>query len=240
MLYNFLHSADLDGSIKEEMLEQLTRGNEVVIILSESSAVSWMKDYLGQRFDVASIFPVIGEWTQGNEYGPARPITLGAASLYGYDYPANDSMSVIGYFERPNEAPAGTSYTPPFEYNTAGRLTNYVWHQGSYYEAVATSLGIEPGNDEDFPDWAASWRLRDPRDPKVVSFAVDITLFNLFKRVAPRKLPELRVSLYNQAKEWLELVRDGNLTPDLPRPVKADESSDAIRWGSNRAQDHYY
>ena len=239
MLYNFLTSEDLDGSIKEELLEQLTRGSEVLVTLSEASAVSWMKDYLGQRFDVASIFPAIGEWAPGNEYGPATPVTLGAASI-GYDYPSCQPQGVIGYYERPNEAPAGTSYTPLFDYNTAGRLTNFAWHNGTYYQALATNLGIEPGNDEDFPNWRQSWRVRDPRDPKVVSFAVDIALFNLFKRVAPRRIPDMRVSLYNQAKEWLELVRDGNLTPDLPRPVKLNDSSDEIRWGSNRAQTHYY
>ena len=35
-------------------------------------------------------------------------------------------------------------------------------------------------------------------------------------------------------------MRDGSLTPDLPTPVKADDSSDAIRWGSNPGRSYYY
>ncbi|SHJ75712.1 Protein of unknown function [Hymenobacter daecheongensis DSM 21074] len=228
MLYSFLTSDDLDSAIKEEMLYQLVRDNLGLVGSAEASAVSWMKDYLGQRFDVAAVFPNIGEWTAGSEYGPAQSITIPGEPA---TVPAG-----IAFYERPNEIGPGQSYTPQYERNAAGRLTNYAWHAGQCYEALRASLNVEPGT----PAAQTYWRPRDPRDPKVMMFCVDITLFRLFQRVSPRKIPDLRTSLYNQAKEWLTMVADGSLTPDLPRPIKVADSSDTIRWGSNAARQHYY
>ncbi len=229
MLYSYLTSEDLDSTIKEEQLTQLVRDNLGLVAVSEANAVSWMKDYLGQRYDVAASFPAIGEWQPGNDYGPALPVIVPGTVITG------DNL----YYVR-DTATEATSYTPLYAYNDAGRLTNYAWHEGQCYQALKNSLGVEPGNDTDFPDWELSWRPRDPRDAKLVAFCLDITLFRLFTRVTPRRIPDLRVSLYNQAKEWLTMVRDGSLTPDLPRPIKVADSSDEIRWGSNAPQGHYY
>lgn len=230
MLYNFLTSDDLEASIKDEMLEQLVRGNLGLVALAEHAAVSWMKDYLGQRYDVAASFPAIGEWSAGNDYAPAAVVVVPAVLV---------APSPALFYVRDATGEA-TSYTPLYDYNAAGRLTNYVWHDGAYYQALQPSLGVEPGNDTANPFWPLSWRARDPRDPKLVSFAVDVALFNLHKRVAPRKISELRVSLYNQAKEWLTLVSEGVLTPDLPRARQSADSSDTIRWGSAPQLTHYY
>jgi hypothetical protein len=236
MLYTFLNSEDLESAIKSEQLTQLTRDNFYLVALAESSAVSWMKDYLGQRFDMVATFPTIGEWAAGNDYGPAMPITIGGEAS---PYPCQPAWAT-SFYERPQPSLAGTTYTPLYAYNAAGRLTNYAWHEDQCYEALKPSLGVEPGNTTANPDWGLSWRLRDPRDPKLVAFCIDVTLFNLFKRITPSKIPEMRVSLYNQAKEWLTLVRDGMLTPDLPQPIKVADSSDAIRWDSRPPGQHYY
>lgn len=230
MLYSFLNSDDLDSGIKEEQLTQLVRDNLGLIAVAESGSISWMQDYLGQRYDLAATFPTIGEWAASNDYAPAVAITLPAQA---------DPGSGCFYDLSRNFSTQPTTYLPPYAYNPAGRLTNYAYHEetGLYYWATTASLGVEPGVTTGWEDY---WQVRDPRNAKLVAFAVDITLFNLFKRVAPRRIPELRTSLYNQAKEWLTLVKDGNLTPDLPRPLKLVDSSDEIRWGSNRPQQHYY
>ncbi len=225
MLYSFLNSDDLDAAIKDDQLTQLVRDDLGLVAVAEATAVSWMGDYLRQRFDLAATFPAIGEWAAGYDYGPAERVTVPAPAATPADYYTRDTPTTA------------TGYLPLYAYNDAGRLTNYAWHQGRYYEALVPSLNVEPGT---ATGWQASWRVRDPRDPKLVSFALDIALFLLFKRVAPRRIPELRTALYNQAKEWLTLVRDGNLTPDLPRPVKAADSSDEIRWGSNVPRQQYY
>lgn len=230
MLYNFLTSEDLEVSIKEEMLTQLVRDNLSLIVLAEARSISWMHDYLGQRFTIADVFPNIGEWAAGNDYGPAVTVIVPGAIVAA-------DPGIFYARDTPTEA---TSYTPLYARNAAGRLTNYAWHADQCYEALLPSLGVEPGNTTANALWPAYWRLRDPRDPKLVGFAVDVTLFNLFTRVAPRKIPELRVSLYNQAKEWLTMVRDGNMTPDLPRPLKQADNSDTIRWGSNAPQQYHY
>jgi hypothetical protein len=46
--------------------------------------------------------------------------------------------------------------------------------------------------------------------------------------------------MYNQAKEWLTLVRDGDLTPDLPKEVDIKKDVDTPLWGSGPQKGHYY
>ena len=133
--------------------------------------------------------------------------------------------------------PGFNSAHPPYAYNPAGRLTNYAWHNDHYYESIAPSQAVEPGVTT---GWETSWKERDPRDAKLRSMAVDITLFNLFKRLPERQIGQLRIQLFNQAKEWLTLVRDGSLTPKLPRPLKLADSSDEIRWGSHAPRSIFY
>jgi hypothetical protein len=228
MLYNFLTDADLAVGIKDAQLSQLTNDQTGLIPRAEASAVSWMKDYLGQRFDVADCFPSIGEWAGNNSYGPAQLVTPSVA-VYGC------GPAPLAYACGSDDE-AAQPYTPLFERNDAGRIINYVYHDGTYYEALEASLNVEPGTE----DAEGIWRERDPRDAKLVGYCVDITLFMLHKRVSPQRIPQIRIDLYNLAKEWHELVREGTLTPDLPRPRKKADSSDTIRWGSNPQRQHYY
>lgn len=215
MLYSFLTSDDLDGAIKDDQLHQLVRDDLSLVARAEAGAVSWMRDYLGQRFDLPNVFGDIGEWSAAHAYGPALPAPV-----------LIEGQPVV--------------YLPTYDRNVVGRVTNYAWHAGVWYEALAPSIGIEPGNAEADAQWELSWRVRDPRDPKLVGYCVDIAVFLLHKRVAPRKIPTFRIDMYNLAKEWLEQVRDGLLTPNLAQPIRPSESSDTIRWGSNPTLSHYY
>ncbi|MFD2787953.1 hypothetical protein [Hymenobacter rubripertinctus] len=215
MLYSFLTSDDLDVAIKDEQLYQLVRDDLTLIARAEAAAVSWMQDHLGQRFDLPNVFGGIGEWSAAHAYAPALPASV-----------LIEGQSVV--------------YLPTYDRNAVGRVTNYAWHAGFWYEALTPSIGVEPGNLEANLYWEDSWRERDPRDAKLVGYCVDIALFLLHKRVAPRKIPTFRIDMYNLAKEWLEQVRDGLLTPNLAQHIRPSESSDTIRWGSNYPVTHYY
>jgi hypothetical protein len=68
----------------------------------------------------------------------------------------------------------------------------------------------------------------------------DVLLFYLHTRINPRKISQLRTDMYNQAKEWLTLVRDGDLTPDLPKEVDIKKDVDTPLWGSGPQKGHYY
>ena len=69
------------------------------------------------------------------------------------------------------------------------------------------------------------------RNPLILGFAKDITLYYLHRLVNWRNAPAARVNAYNEAKDWLEKVAELQINPrDLP--VLQDGSKDYIMYGS--------
>lgn len=55
------------------------------------------------------------------------------------------------------------------------------------------------------------------RDMFIVMITIDIALYHLWSKRAPRKIPELRAQRYQDALDWLKGVGDGTLKSDLPQ-----------------------
>lgn len=66
----------------------------------------------------------------------------------------------------------------------------------------------------------------DNRDPFLVMIAIDLTLYHLYSRVAPQRIPQHRVDRYQDAIDWLKDVSTGKSTADLP--LKTDEEGEDI------------
>ena len=95
----------------------------------------------------------------------------------------------------------------------------------------------------------AFWSDTDNRDQQLVQKFVEITLFHLHKRIAPRNVPQSRIDAYMGAEQdravvngeirypvysalgWLQACGRGEITPNLPlfQPRKGQR----IRWGGN-------
>lgn len=75
------------------------------------------------------------------------------------------------------------------------------------------------------------------RNPIVLRYLIDITLYHLHSRINPRKVPELRKDRYKKAMEWLMMVSEQKLNPDLPVP--ATGTKDYILYSSNPQRNHH-
>lgn len=65
----------------------------------------------------------------------------------------------------------------------------------------------------------------DDRDPMLVMFCVDITVYHLFSMHNPRNMSKIREDRYNRAIEWLKAVGRGNLSAEgLPERAEKDEN----------------
>lgn len=75
------------------------------------------------------------------------------------------------------------------------------------------------------------WTLGDNRSQQLVTYLVDITLYHLHSRIAPRNIPELRIKRYDDAIKWLKSVSKGDVTANIPtlQPVQGSR----IRYGGN-------
>lgn len=106
-----------------------------------------------------------------------------------------------------------------------------VFHDDTFWLASDDSTNEEPS--------AASvyWTEDDPRDMLVSSYCRDIALWHVHARINPRMIPEIREDRYAEAMAWLDAIRDGSESPDLP--LKEDGITE-IRWGSNKKRDYYW
>lgn len=84
----------------------------------------------------------------------------------------------------------------------------------------------------------AFWSDSDNRDQQMILYFVDITLYHLHSRIAPRNIPQLRIDRYNAAIDWLKMCARGEVTPNLP--VLQPSTGNRIRWGGNIKQINSY
>ena len=57
----------------------------------------------------------------------------------------------------------------------------------------------------------------DNRDHFIVMITIDILLYHLWAKRAPRKIPEYRATRYQDALDWLKAVGSGELQSALPQ-----------------------
>lgn len=210
MLFNFLTTEDLKQAIREDFLNQISENENSIVAKAEARAVGYMKDFISHRFSIADAFPFIKEWNSQTEYKKAVETLI---VVEGEDTP----------------------YLPLYMRDTKSDIVNYCYKNGKFYMALDDNENTDP-----VQTGQTKWEERDPREQKLIGFAVDITLFYLNQRVRPTKIPGHRVDAYNQAKEWLLMVKDGDITPDLPRYPDKTQSVDTILWGSNPQRSYYY
>lgn len=80
------------------------------------------------------------------------------------------------------------------------------------------------------------------RNHRIVMIMVDVVLYHIHSRIAPRNIPEVRIIRYEQAIDWLKAVNRGSIVPDLPI-LKDEDGEDAgggFRTGSNEKQNHHW
>lgn len=97
-----------------------------------------------------------------------------------------------------------------------------------YISNISGNLDNTPGTD--ITKWIpVMWLKGDSRSQQLVSAMLDISLYHIHSRIAPRNIPDLRVKRYDDARAWLQSANKGDITPNLPllQPNKP-----RIRWGS--------
>lgn len=82
------------------------------------------------------------------------------------------------------------------------------------------------------------WEKGDNRSQQLVTYAVDIVLYHVHKRIAPQNIPDLRVKAYDDACLWLKSCAKGSVSPNLP--LLQPTTGLMFRWGSHVKQNNTY
>lgn len=102
------------------------------------------------------------------------------------------------------------------------------WGQKTAYTIPAATL----------PTNTQYWSRTDNRDQQMVLYFVDLALYHVHSRIAPRNIPDLRVKRYDDAIAWLKMCALGQITPNLPLIQPAQGAR--IRFGGNIKQINSY
>jgi len=78
----------------------------------------------------------------------------------------------------------------------------------------------------------------DARCQQIISMMIDITLYHIHSRIAPRNIPDLRVKRYDDSIKWLKMCAHGDLTPNLL--PKTPRQGGKIRINSNAKKNNTY
>jgi len=96
------------------------------------------------------------------------------------------------------------------------------WGSGTPYSVAAATL----------PTDTTKWTAGDNRNPQLVNYCIDVALYTVHSRIAPRNIPDLRVKRYDDVIKWLQNAATGkSITAALPliQPTQGRR----IRWGSD-------
>lgn len=82
------------------------------------------------------------------------------------------------------------------------------------------------------------WKKGDNRSVQLVHKTVDIILYHLHSRIAPKNIPQLRMDRYAAAIAWLDMAKTGEVTADIP--VRQPKQGVRMRWSSAPRNDNTY
>jgi hypothetical protein len=83
------------------------------------------------------------------------------------------------------------------------------------------------------------WVQGDPRSKQVVKCVVDITLYYVHDRIAPRNIPDLRVKNYDDSIKKLKGFAEGDTT-NIKLPLIQPKQGQRVRFGGNVKNNNTY
>jgi len=137
-----------------------------------------------------------------------------------------DTSSIFAYTNQ---------YSNTVTYNAGDRVYSSTTASTLYFYSNLS------GNTANDPSNTIYWTQGDNRNQQIVLYAVDITLYHIHSRISQRQVPDLRVTRYNQAIDWLKMVAKGDITANLPPiPNASGQTGWSIRYGTGYLSSNNY
>ena len=151
--------------------------------------------------------------------------------VYGY-YQVNDEVFWQGKKYKCKIQTQAISHDTAIQYHLYSNIPlNNVFPTdtvaGAKYWQVVSTYTVPANTDILDTDY---WTKGDNRDQQMLLYFVDIALYHLHSRIAPRNIPQLRIDRYHSAIDWLKMCGKGEVTPNLP--LIQPRSGSRIRFGS--------
>ena len=108
-------------------------------------------------------------------------------------------------------------------------------NNGAKYWGTGTAYALTAGT---LPT-ATGWTAGDNRNQQLVNYCIDVALYTIHSRIAPRNIPDLRVKRYDDVIKWLQNAAQGK-TITAALPLIQPKSGGRIRFGGQVKQKNNY
>jgi hypothetical protein len=220
----FLRDSDYNSIIQSADLTQITEGTAQNLLDAETKAIARMRTKLAGRYMVDIELGGNGTYSASVHYRTKERILV-TTTIYS-----------VKDFDR---------WVNTTNYTTGNIVTD---DDGYVYTAIANSQGKEL---TDTIFWTAMvnitqanttyWAALDNRYALFVEVAMDLALYNLYSRINPRNIPDLRKERNREALDLLDAWASGTDKAEVLEVNAADSVGYSIRYGSSSAkQDNFF
>lgn len=216
----FLLTSDYASIIQTVDLNQITENTAQNLYDSEVKAISRMRTKLVQRYMVDIELGVMTAFNAATHYRTKERILEAGNVIYSvkeFDRYVNTTSYTTGDIVCDID---GYVYAA-LQDSADKELTNT-----SYWEAMVNVLKT----DTDY------WQQLDNRYPLFVEVAMDLTLYNVYARINPRNIPELRRERNREALDLLDAWASGTDTAEVLEKNTTEQIGFSIRYGSSLAK----
>jgi hypothetical protein len=143
---------------------------------------------------------------------------------------------------------------PAWDFQMSYLSGDIIWYKDKNYTCLLTHTNVTPDSQYGSMYWGTGvaytvnagtaptnttyFTYGDNRNNYLVQLLVEIAVYNMFKKIAPRNIQQFRIDNYNMAISWLEKAGKGEVTAGLN--LIAPEQGSRMRWGGIEKTDNLY
>jgi hypothetical protein len=213
----FLLTSDYSSIIQTIDLNQITENTIQNLYDSEAKAISRMRTKLVQRYMVDIELGGMVAYNVATHYRIKDRVLQTGNVIYSvkeFDTYVNTTAYALNDIVCDSD---GYVYTAA-QASTDKPLTNT-----TYWTAMINVVNTN----------TTYWQQVDNRYPLFVEIAMDLTLYNLYARINPRNIPDLRKERNREALDQLDAWSSGTDTAEVLEINTTEQTGFSIRYGSS-------
>jgi hypothetical protein len=212
----FLLDTDYASIIQSVDLTQITEGTSQNLIDAENKAISRMRSKLIQRYMVDIELGLLNAYSASRHYRTKERILSGSTIYYvkTYERWVNTTSYVTNDVVTDDDG---------YVYIAAQASQNKELTSTTYWTPMINIINTN----------TTYWGSGDNRYPLFVEVAMDLALYNLYSRINPRNIPDLRVLRNKEALDQLERWGSGTDTAEVMEVNTSLQTGFSIRYGSS-------
>lgn len=212
----FLLTSDYSSIIQTVDLNQITENNTQNLFDAEAKAISRMRSKLAQRYMVDIELGEMDTYSASKHYRTKERI-LSSSTIY--------SVKKFSLYSSTKAYTTNDIVTDAdgYVYTAIADCTNRVLTDTNYWAAMVNIINTN----------TIYWEQKDNRYPLFVEVAMDLALYNLFSRINPRNIPDLRKERNREALDLLDEWASGTITAEVMEINPTNQVGFSIRYGSS-------